>query len=508
MSRRAAFAVILLGAAVCFAVALARALSVPLSSDIALQLHIAEALARGAQMGRDVIEVNPPLAAWLEVPVVRLATMMGVAAPFGHQVAVFLLGVLSVALVALAGSRLAALQPAWRLVAFSLSAALALALQAGLEVGQREQLAVLLTLPHFVLLAARVEEAPVSLGLAVVIGLAAGLGFALKPFFVLPLAIGEFILVRRRGVRVALGRPEVRVIVAAFVTYALAIVVVAPGWLESARAFWPLYGAYRPATLRDVVVQQGAVMSLSVLALIAWLVARRTADPASHLGDTLAAALIGFVIAMLAQRKPWAYLGVPSAVLSLTLLVAVAFETAGRVRSRAGRLARAVLVLGTSLRMSYHARSLVHAPAMSMADRTALVDYTNLRTALEALPPGTTIAALSPTHFVVFPLVPDLQARWTMRLPSLWPALSGGAQDVATQDRLRRLVAEDLEQRRPEVLLVLNPAKAYAWLGPLARRDWQEWLADLPEGAAALLPYRPWLTVGEFRVLRREPLVP
>ena len=504
MNRRSEFVVILLGAALCFAVALARAFSVPLSSDIALQLHIAEALAHGARLGRDVIEVNPPLAAWLEVPVVWLAAAAGVSATLGHEVAVALLGLVAVALVALGGSQLMVLRRPWRLAAFSLAAALALALQAGLEVGQREQLAILLTLPHFVLLAARVEGATMPRALAVAIGLAAGLGFALKPFFVLPLALGEVLLARRRGLRAAVGRPEVAVIAVVFVAYALAIVVAAPGWLQSAREFWPLYGAYRPATLYDVVTRQGVGLAISALALLAWVLARRAADPASGLGNALAVALVGFLVAMLAQRKPWIYLAIPSGVLSLVLLVAAVLETAGRVESRAGRLLRAVLVLGTSLRVARYAWWLVHVPVLSPTDRRTLADYTNLRAALDSLPPGTTMAALSPTHGVTFPLVQDVRGIWTMRLPSLWPAISGAAQDDVHQQWLRGIVAEDLERRRPELLLVLVPRTSYRWLGPLAMRDWQQWLAESPAGAAALAPYRPWRTVGEFSVLRRE----
>ena len=508
MNRRTEFLVILLGAAVCFAVAAARAFAVPLSSDIALQLHIAEALARGAQLGRDVIEVNPPLAAWLEVPVVQLAAAAGASSALGHEVAVLLLGMVAVMLVALAGSRLTVLQRPWHLSAFSLAAALALALQAGLGVGQREQLAILLTLPHFVLLAARLEGAVTPRALAVTIGLAAGLGFALKPFFLLPLLLGEVLLLRRRGLRAAIRRPEVAVIAAVFVAYALAIVVAAPGWLQSARAFWPLYAAYRPATLYDVVTRQGVVLAVSALALLAWVLARRAADPASGLGHALAAALAGFLVAMLAQRKPWIYMAIPSGVLSLLLLLAVVLETSGRVRSRTGRLLRAVLVLGTSLRVARYAWWLVHAPVLSLFDRTSLADYTRLRATLDSLRPGTTMAALSPTHGVTFPLVQDVQAIWTMRLPSLWPAISDAAQDDAHQQWLRGIVAEDLERHQPEVLLVLVPGTSYRWLGPLAMRDWHQWLAEAPEGAAALAPYRPWRTVGDFSVLRRARPVP
>jgi hypothetical protein len=113
------------------------------------------------------------------------------------------------------------------------------------------------------------------------------------------------------------------------------------------------------------------------------------------------------------------------------------------------------------------------------------------RAALDSLPGVTTMGSLSPTHGIVFPLVLDLGAQWTMRLPSLWPATSGRAQDEASQDRLRRLVASDIDAGRPGVLLVLRPGGTYAWLGPDSQRDWVRWLGQLPEGAAALAPTVP-----------------
>ena len=504
MSRGAALVTIVLAAALCFAVALARALAVPLSSDIAWQVQIAELLAHGGRLGRDVIEVNPPLAAWLEVPVVLLAGAVGASAAIGHEVAALLVGVVAVTLLAVVGARVSALRTSGRLLSFCIAASLALALQAGLEVGQREQLAIELALPYFLLLAARLEGARIHGALGWIVGIAAGLGFALKPFFVLPLLLGEFLLWRRRGRADALVRQELVAIGVVFAGYAIAVAVAAPGWLATAREFWPLYGAYRPATLYDVVTRQGVVLAIALVALLAWVSSRRAADPASQLGNALAAALAGFLVAMLAQRKPWIYLAIPSGVLSLMLLVAVVLETAGRVQSPAGRLARAALVLLTGLRVARYAWWLVHAPVLSATDRRALADYTGLRAALDSMPPGTTMAALSPTHGVTFPLVQDLEARWTMRLPSLWPAISGAAQDRATQDRLRSIVAEDIMRHRPEVLLVLVPRTTYRWLGPAAMRDWRAWLAELPEGASALAPYRPWLSVGEFSVWRRS----
>jgi len=503
MTRRAAFVTIALGAMAVFGVACAYTRYVPLNPDIAWQVYLAVALTRGSRLGRDLIEVNPPLAAWLDVPVVQLSAPLGLSPAFGHQLAMMLLGVWSVGLVSLVGRSVAALQRSTALVAFSLACAIPLALHGGLEVGQREQMAILLALPYFVLLAVRLEGAHVSVRLALAVGISAGLGFALKPFFVLPLALAEFLLlVQHRHLR-ALFRAEMVGMAAVFAAYPVAILLAAPEWLASAREFWPLYGGYRVATARDIVERHGRILLLALLAILAWALARPRVARTSRLGDALAAGLLGFVMAMLLQRKPWTYLTLPSAVLAVALLMATVLETSGRMRTTADRLLRAMLVLLVSLRLAWYAVWLAFIAGTSLIYRTSLAEYEWLRSELDSLPPGTTFGSLAPTHGAAFPLVLDVEGRWVMRLPSLWPAMSASAQDATTQDRLRRLVAADLTQGRPEILLVASTDSP--WLGPLAQRDWTRWLAELPEGAAALAPYREWRRLGTFVVLRRDP---
>ena len=501
-------AIILLGSAVCFAVALARAGSVPLGPDVSWQLYVAGALLRGARLGRDIIEVNPPLAVWLGIPTVRLAALSGASPGSAHGVFVLLLGLCSTLGMAVVGRHLAVLRRPSGLALFCLASALALALQPAFEPGQREHLAILLVMPYLLLLAARLERAHVPSPTALAVGLAAGVGFALKPFFLLPLGLGLLQFWRGRRASDARLLPELLGIAVVFIGYALAIAIAAPDWLAAAREFWPLYAAYRPATLDDIASRQGVVLVLSGIALLAWAGTRGSVDRSSRLGDALAVALSGFVLAMLVQRKPWIYLAVPSGVLALALLVARSLETAGRVPTLRLRLLRAAMLVVAALRTGRYAWWLVHAPSLSVADRAALGNYTLLRSALDSLPAATTMASLSPTHGAVFPLVLELRARWTMRLPSLWPAASSRAGDQASQDRLRRMVASDLDRGRPDVLLVLRPGGTYAWLGPESQRDWPQWLAQLPEGAAALAPYRPWRSIGEFIVLRREPPSP
>jgi len=502
MTRRAAFVAIALGTVAVFGIACAYTRYVPLNPDIAWQVYIAVALTRGAQLGRDLIEVNPPLAAWLDVPVAQLSALLGVSPAFGHQLAMVLLGLWSVALVTLVGRVVEALQRSTALVGFSLACAIPLALHGGLEVGQREQMAILLALPYFVLLAARLEGAQVSSRLALMVGISAGLGFALKPFFVLPLALGELaLLVERRSLR-APFRIEMVGMATVFAAYPVAILLAAPEWLASAREFWPLYGGYRVATARDILARHGRILLLALVALLAWALARRRVARTSRLGDALAAGLVGFAMAMLLQRKPWTYLTLPSAVLAVALLMATVLETSGRMRTGGGRLLRAMLVLLVGLRLAWYAVWLAFIAGTSLIYRTSLAEYEWLRAELDSLPPGTTFGSVAPTHGAAFPLVLDVEGTWVMRLPSLWPAMSASAQDATTQDRLRRLVATDLTQGRPEILLVASTDSP--WLGPLAQRDWMRWLAELPEGAAALAPYREWRRLGTFVVMRRD----
>lgn len=502
MTRRAAFVAIGLGAVAVFGVACAYTRYVPLNPDIAWQVYIAVALTRGAQLGRDIIEVNPPLAAWFDVPVVQLGAPLGLSPAVSHQLATMLLGLWSVMLASLVGRAVATLQRPTALLAFSLACAIPLALHGGLEVGQREQMAILLALPYFVLLAARLEGAQVCSRLALAVGISAGLGFALKPFFVLPLAFGELLLLVEHRRLQTLFRIEVVGMATVFAAYPVAILLAAPEWLASAREFWPLYGGYRVATARDILERHGRILVLALLAMLAWALARRHVARASRLGDAFAAGLLGFVLAMLLQRKPWTYLTLPSAVLAVALLMATALETSGRMRSAGGRLLRATLVLLVGLRLAWYAVWLAFIAGTSLIYRTSLAEYEWLRAELDSLPPGTTFGSLAPTHGAAFPLVLDVEGKWVMRLPSLWPAMSASAQDATTQDRLRRLVATDLTQGRPEILLVGSSDSP--WLGPLAQRDWMRWLAELPEGAQALAPYREWRRLGRFVVLRRD----
>ena len=375
MTRRAACVAIALGAVAVFGVACAYTRYVPLNPDIAWQVYIAVALTRGAQLGRDLIEVNPPLAAWLDVPVVQLGALLGLSPAFGHQLAMVLLGLWSVTLVTLAGRLVAALQRSTALVGFSLACAIPLALHGGLEVGQREQMAILLALPYFILLAARLEGAQVSARLALMVGISAGLGFALKPFFVLPLALGELLmLVERRSLR-APFRIEMVGMATVFAAYPVAILLAAPDWLASAREFWPLYGGYRVATARDILARHGTVAQPA--ALLAWALARAASSARPRLGDALAAGLVGFAMAMLLQRKPWTYLTLPSAVLAVALLMATVLETS-RMRTPAGRLrARrwccwwACAWPGTPSGWCSHRRNLPHLPHLAGGVRVA-----------------------------------------------------------------------------------------------------------------------------------------
>jgi hypothetical protein len=163
----------------------------------------------GAQPYVDVVDVNPPLILYLNAAVVALARGLGLAEIAVFQACVLLIVALSLALCArvLADTaRSGALGVlAWLLLGF-----------AGYDFGQREHLLVASVLPWVLLAATRERGENVPRWLALTTGALAGLGCALKPFFLL---VPLFVLAPARVK--ALRRPEQLAFAAVLLGYAL-----------------------------------------------------------------------------------------------------------------------------------------------------------------------------------------------------------------------------------------------------------------------------------------------
>jgi hypothetical protein len=281
------------------------ALTKSMHQDVAYYVNAVERWLGGARLYRDMIDVNVPTIYWVMAAPVWIAQRLGLPSTLVFNLFVLALAALSAAAVwrlarrAVAGASLVPDAAAGALLIWC-------AALVGHDFGQREHLATFLLAPYAAARAAAGRE-PGSSGLRILIGLCAGLGLALKPYFVLIVLGMEGALLLRRG---RAWRPsiETAALVLSAGACAVATIVLVPDYmgriLPLARATyhgfeWPLatmLGAQGPRTF--------GCFALALLALpLAWRVERRTGDVAA----VLAGGALGGFASFLIQSKGWLY---------------------------------------------------------------------------------------------------------------------------------------------------------------------------------------------------------
>ncbi|MCE2890796.1 MAG: hypothetical protein ACK5XZ_10900 [Hyphomonadaceae bacterium] len=202
---------------------------IPAGQDILWRLHIAEGILDGKILYRDLIEVNPPLWFWTALPTVWLSNLTGMSEHnilIGFSFAVILLT--SALFLSLAKKTLE--QPAALWLGVSFLAALCLS-SIG-DLGQREQSLLMASGLWLILLVVRMEGRQVPIWTAILVGLLAAYGFALKHYFVLiPLVLEGWLLWRQKRAWRPF-RPETLVLGLCALAYAVAVWLYSPDFLN------------------------------------------------------------------------------------------------------------------------------------------------------------------------------------------------------------------------------------------------------------------------------------
>lgn len=479
-------------------------------ADTSWLLYLAEWTTRGGTYGRDFIEVSPPLILWLSLPPTFLGKWLAVP--------VWPMLVLWCALLATAGLVLTARVLRGSLASgvsntLLVAAAAATVLLPMGDFGQREHLALLMTIPYAALGAARVMGSRPSTRLALCTGLFAGLGFGLKPYFLVPLALLEFYLWLRLGGR-TLRRIEPWAVVAAGALYLILVVVITPGYAGMARQLRPWYGPYLDTGAIDTLYFAGPVLLLSLVGWAAHAVVRKADDAISTSFGLMA---IGFLLAALIQGKGFHYHFLPArgfAFLALLRCWQVMPSTLSWFR---GLLPRASLGLLVWVLLS---AGWSGARALAGAERRD-PDHEMLVPIVKAAGPNASVAVLSTNLSSSWPLLADAAARSTFRYPSLWPLAAVYhsqlnvppqrmviAHSPDSQPEFERAFVEgtlgDLENGRPSLLLVLLPDSTTPRWGGARRFDYLAYFGRNPRFGAFLDSYREVGIRGTYRIFQRR----
>ncbi len=479
-------------------------------TDIAWPFYLAEQMLSGARQGADFLEVNPPLFLWLAVPPVLLERLSGLDAWQANVLLTALLAAVSLVLMHRI-LRLLVVDSRSRHTVL-LTAGFAAFVLPRIDFSQREHLAYIAALPYVVLAAARLRRLAPSPAVAVLAGVLGGMGFSLKPHFLVAWLLLELLVLARLG-RGAVKRIELGTLVGFGVLYLMAVVLFVPDYLPMAFRLRPWYERYLDNGLGGAAVRAGPILLLTVLIALAQ---RRAAHAEDPLDSCLSVTFLGFLAAAILQRKGFSYHYVAASSLGLILLVR-GRQTLGpgqglRPSSLLGRSGILLVVIVLARGSADAVRELANPEAgRYRTDPT----YPLLLPVVKQLAGGQSLVVLSANPLTGWPLTRDAGATWASRYMSFWPLQA--LYDEQLWDDPPRLVrphppdqrppfeirfvdevVEDLERWRPRLIVVLEPDPAVLAWGGARRFDYLEYFGTDPRFAALFRGYRRVSTVGPY----------
>ena len=455
-----------------------------LNHDVAWVLYSAGWLLDGRTFGRDIVAANPPLIWWISELPMGASRVLDISPIVAFRLFVAVLVGLSL----FASDRLLRGGGASRGSRALFLGVGAYLLTAGVhrDFGQREHLAVVLSLPYLLAAARRLEGGGPGVAAGVLIGVAAGLGIALKPYFIaVPFLVEGALLLAGRSLR-TLARPEAMGVLAAAAAYAVALPPFARAWIDEsvpdiARVYWAFSGSLAEtiAGVRDDLLVLAVAICLITLAR--W----------PRAATVLLLAALGFLVAALAQTKGYSYHLYPIKAFALLAMVAVLPATE-RLRPLAAGLLALLLV--------WHAAGAAHELRNRSAGGVFGKSAREMTGFVRAnVPADGGFLAISTHPYPGFPVALYAERRWvspsnsSLFLPAVVRLRRGdGPEDAGllafAEAKAREAVLRDLATRPSLVLIDVQPVRHAIGEDPT---DFLAFYLEDPAFAAAWQAYEP-----------------
>ncbi len=288
------------------------------SPDVGYLLHAANQILAGEKYGSDIFETNPPMILYLYLPACIIAKWAAMNVITVVHLYITFLAVASLSLCYFLLKKLIKWQD--NMMRYSLFYMLLFTLffVPAVAFAQREHILVIFMLPYLLSAALALNNQPVHPMLAVLVGTMAGLGFALKPFFlVTPCLIELYFIIKRRQL-FAWVRIESVVIIGVLMLYFISIFVSQPDYIN---VVLPLVFRYYFSSMAmpwyQVILFSNVLFCIA--AMLGYFIFHKY-DSYSTLGWIIALALAGMLIAFLIPKAPWYYHVFPALTLALLLI--------------------------------------------------------------------------------------------------------------------------------------------------------------------------------------------
>lgn len=274
-----------------------------LHKDLAIIMHTAALMLKGQTYAHDIYEPNPPMIFFLNFLPVLMTKLTGIKMIYTLRLYLIALIILSATCSRVLFNYL--FNEDKRLIGIlSWGFALILLFLSSEAFGQREHFLVILATPYLFLAAIRLENKSVARPLAIMIGIMAGVGFVLKPFFLPTLLLVELLLAVRKKNLLAWLRPESLTICLITVFYVLTVILFYPAWWLQVMPLWFPY--YQAIAWPWYTLFSNEIFLYCCTPLVyAWL--NRQDKQNKAIKEVLALATLGYLVTFLVPRVIWFY---------------------------------------------------------------------------------------------------------------------------------------------------------------------------------------------------------
>lgn len=425
------------------------------SWDTIWLMEAAKRMLHGGTYTHDFFETNPPLIFFLYLPPIFISSLLHLDIMTSFRGYIFFLSAASLLLCYPWAKRIFSKQNPWMLPLILMALSICYLILPLYELGQRDHLLVILTMPYLFITAYRLENGSVNPLAALMLGLLAGIGFSLKPHFLItPLLIELYCMLKQKNI-FYWWRPEVLALGCFMGCYLMAVVI-----------FFPDYFSFIiPFSLRHYYAVIGSSLSsllLPPLALFCWLpfilffLTRPQLKTYKYLSVIFLLALTGFLFSYISQRNTFYYHFIPP--LSLAILLFTLLFTPFLLQHRNNKIAF-IFILLTAISFFILPILQWHQIYQRWAGHKARVK--NLIHFLQTEAPHQPVYFLTTTMVYSFPSMYYAKAKHSSRFPFLWMVASLANQEnknsaLFLKDKmlLIHMICEDFQKNKPALVFI------------------------------------------------------
>lgn len=323
--------------------------------DQAFILHTAQQFLEGQRYGQSIFEPNPPMIFYLQMPALLIAKFFHI-----NLLIAFRLYLIAVCIISLFITRYLLIQIFFSqpqlIYLFSYVLFFNFLILPANQFGQRECFMMMLTLPYLFSAALKLNQQKISTGLAVVVGIMAGIGFSIKPHFLTTLVLIELYFIFKKRHLFGWVRIESIIIAVIMFSYLCVILIIYPAYLKDVLPLWWSHYIVVKQPWINFVFDPFCWFCLSALVFYFCSYQKKSFPILSQI---LLLALLGFIITFLIPQVDWNYHILPAFNIACLLFALTYWQSCYSIhRTRLYKTSTAIFIVLIPLSLAIYLTSL------------------------------------------------------------------------------------------------------------------------------------------------------